>query len=112
MEWLDADVGSLNGSFQKAPVVFESVGMNVFDCIGFGMVTHAVKLIGPDSGLGSLGMTVAFGATPHVPLCLLMKSGAMSVGYKRCANTAARLEASTQSNLIIASSAQHPLALL
>jgi len=46
MERFDADVGSSDAALQKAPIVFESVGVDVPTNVGFSMVNHVVDVFG------------------------------------------------------------------
>ena len=53
MKWLDADIGSPNGSLQEAPKVFEAVGVNSSPHIGDGMVNNFVSILRGESFIGA-----------------------------------------------------------
>src|SRR5438034_1688287 len=46
MERFNANVGSLDTTLQQAPIVFESVSVNVLYGVGFGVVNDVMNVLG------------------------------------------------------------------
>src|SRR5205809_6034264 len=66
MEWLDTDVGSMKPALQKAPEVFESVGMNRAVHVGHGMIDDLVRVFPFQSVIGFQFIAVERRASFHM----------------------------------------------
>src|SRR5690349_7344162 len=66
MEWLDRNVGALEGALQQTPEVFASVGVNLPIDIPLGMVDNVVDVVRVQAVIREQFVGVDIGAAAHV----------------------------------------------
>ena len=99
MERFDADISSLDAALQKAPVVFEPVGVDVLDCVGFGMVDDAMNVLGVQPGIGNPSIGENLSAGSNVIQASTAKGLTSHIGNNRSTDLAFPLQDPTNTIL-------------
>jgi len=107
MKRLDADIGSFDATLQKAPIIFESVGVDVLYGIGPGMVNDVVNVLSVQSGIGYPSVSENLRASRNVFQNFATKGLTSHIGNHRSTNLSTPFQDSKDCNLIPTASAHN-----